>query len=92
MSRHTYIGAVEGQVYSDYLDLEHHRTLVADPGGTYDIAAAPRELPNEDGELVPVELPVPPPDGRWADPEPEPAPKPKKPQQAPPAATSEETG
>lgn len=92
MSRHTYTGTVEGQIYADYLDLAKGSTLVAEPGVTYDIVGAPRELPNADGVHVPLELPVPPPDGNWADPEPEPAPRPKKSQQAPPAATSEETG
>ena len=92
MSRHLYIGAVEGQVYADYLDTETGTTLVAYPGKTYDIAAAPRELPNEDGELAPVALPVPPTDGMWADPEPPPAKSKKSQPAAVPADTSEETG
>lgn len=91
MSRHTYIGTVQGQVYPDYRDLETGSTLVAELGRTYDITGAPRELPNADGELVPVELPVPPPDGRWTDPEPERKPKKSQPA-AVPADTSEETG
>lgn len=88
MSRHTYTGTAE-QVYSDYLDLAKGSTLVAEPGGTYDIAGAPRELPNADGEHVPIELPVPPSDGNWADPEP--AAKPKKQPAAVPADTVEES-
>lgn len=41
--------------YAEYIDAEAGRTLVAEPGGTYDIAPARGHA---------RELPVPP-DGRW---------------------------
>lgn len=87
MGRHTYTGGVE-QIYADYRDAGTGQTLVASPGGTYDIQAAPRSAlsePDEHGDTVhvPVDLPVPPPDGRWADPEPVKPPKPKTPAQGP---------
>lgn len=69
MARYTYTGS-EQQVYPQYLDAEKGTTLVADPGGTYDVAqveglTAPGE-PDEDGGSQPVELKLAmPPDDRW---------------------------
>ena len=55
MARHTFTGA-ETQVYPQYLDAEHGRTLVAEHGHAYEISPA---------EGLTVDLPVPPGDGRW---------------------------
>jgi len=56
VARFTFTGEAP-QVYPQYLDVEQGRTLVAEPGRTYDIAPA-------DGQGA---LPMPP-DGRWAKP------------------------
>jgi hypothetical protein len=55
-----YLG-YETRVYPQYLDLTAGGTLIADPGGEYDLAAA--------GSL---DLPVPPADGLWEAAEPDP--------------------
>lgn len=69
MSRHTYTGTVEGQTYADYLDVETGSTLVAYPGQSYDIAqAGGHTVPGDDGEPIPLDRPVPPPDGNWTTP------------------------
>lgn len=52
MGRYSYTGDDE-RVYPGYRDVGAGTTLVAEPGGSYEIAA-------------PDEAPVPPPDGRWA--------------------------
>lgn len=44
--------------YQDYRDTATGRMLVADPGGSYGIQA------------IDLQLAVPPPDGKWAEPEP----------------------
>lgn len=61
--RFTYTGDAE-QTYPQYRDGDGS-TLVARPGETYDIEQADGlTVPGEDGELVPLELPMPP-DDRW---------------------------
>lgn len=51
--------------YAEYLDTETQSTLVAEPGGTYDIAqAAGITRPDKKGEHQAVTLPMPP-DDRW---------------------------
>ncbi|WP_433465704.1 hypothetical protein [Spirillospora sp. CA-128828] len=48
--------------YAEYIDVEHSRTLVAEPGETYDIAPASghvRELPMPpDDRWTPVKAPA----------------------------------
>ncbi len=59
-------GDDQAVTYAEYLDVEQGRTLVAEPGNTYDIAqAAGITRPGADGEHGPVTLPMPP-DERWA--------------------------
>ena len=57
--------------YAEYIDTEHDRTLVAEPGKTYEIRQAagvtrPSKVTKDNpaAEPVPVTLPMPP-DGRW---------------------------
>ena len=52
--KHVFHGDVT-TTYAEYIDAEHERTLVAEPGGTYDIAPARGHV---------RELPMPP-DDRW---------------------------
>jgi hypothetical protein len=59
---HTFTGTVS-KIFAEYLDLERGGTLEAEPGGVYNIAPAQgHTLPDESGELVPRELPMPPSD------------------------------
>lgn len=51
---HRYTGA-DTRTYPAYLDAATRLTLVAEPGGVYEIAAAGDD----------ADLPVPPGDGRW---------------------------
>ena len=69
--KHTYTGD-ERQEYPQYLDAEHGRTLVAEPGEAYEIvpvdghtAPGPLDDEGQPSEAVPISLPVPPADGRW---------------------------
>lgn len=72
MPRYVYNGA-EPQTYPQYLDVGKGTTLVADTGGTYDVAqveglTAPGEQDERGGSLaVEVKLAMPP-DGRWSEP------------------------
>lgn len=51
--------------YAEYIDAEQARTLVAEPGETYDIRQADGiTRPGLDGEHEPAVLPLPP-DDRW---------------------------
>ncbi len=101
---HTYTGTVEGQVYPQYLDAQTGRTLVAEPGHSYEIVpAVGHTVLNSDGELVAAELPMPT-DTNWtsaptvsayAQPEPapavapEPEPSPVEPGSSTPTHTEE---
>jgi len=57
VARFVYTGDQQ-QTYPQYLDAEQGRTLVAEPGRTYDITPA-------DGQAAALPMP---PDGRWAKP------------------------
>lgn len=79
MPRYVYNGA-EPQTYPQYLDAGKGTTLVAEPGGTYDVAqveghTVPGE-PDEKGGSPAVEVALAmPPDGRWSEPPVPPAPR-----------------
>jgi hypothetical protein len=72
MPQYTFTGD-QSQTYPQYLDVggESVSTLVAEPGGTYDIAqadglTAPGELDKDGNPTEPVGLKLPmPPDDRW---------------------------
>lgn len=66
---YTYTGDAP-RTYPTYLDVtdpaKPPKTLDAEPGKTYAIRpAAGHALPDEDGDLQPADLPVPPDDGLW---------------------------
>lgn len=69
MPRYTFGGA-EPQTYPQYLDVDKGTTLVAEPGGTHDVAqveglTVPGE-PDSKGATRSVEMTLPmPPDDRW---------------------------
>lgn len=58
-------GGESTTTYAEYIDADRQSTLVAEPGGTYDVAqAAGVTRPDEKGEHQAVKLPMPP-DDRW---------------------------
>lgn len=81
MPRYTYTGD-QTVLYSPYLDVtdpDKPVTLLAEPGGTYEIRQAEGyDVINEHGQRIPQELPVPPDDGNWKPAEDKPAAKKKE--------------
>lgn len=64
-----YLGT-EVRFYSQYLDVtESQQPLTAEPGGSYAILPAPGYDVTDKSGNVTSNLPVPPADGRWGDPE-----------------------
>ena len=62
MPRFTYGGGAE-QVFPQYLDTATGRTLVAAPGESYDVAVvAGQTVPDGEGGMVELKLPMPPTD------------------------------